>query len=118
MFSWEFQAAAFGAPEQSSRGSDPGSVQWERQSKWGLAQATGTVLIWGIERVGIHTSGSNTNTGGRGTEFADAPRAVILGGAWALGALSGSRYATWGDVPSNGNGNGGGRFACDHLISG
>jgi hypothetical protein len=74
MFSWEFQAAAFGALEAASRGSDPGTVIWERQSKWGLAQATGTLRTWAIERVGIYTSGTNTNTGGRGTEYADAPR--------------------------------------------
>jgi len=118
MFSWEFQAAAFGAPEAGSRGSDPGTVQWERQSKWGLAQATGTLNIWGIERVGIYTSGSNTNTGGRGTEYADAPRAVLLGGAWADGANSGSRSANWGHVPSLGNNDRSARFAAGHLVLG
>ncbi|MBM3366646.1 MAG: hypothetical protein FJY48_13295 [Betaproteobacteria bacterium] len=118
MFSWEFQAAAFGAPEAGSRGSDPGTVQWERVSKWGLAQATGTLVVWGIERVGIYTSGSNTDTGGRGRESADAPRAVILGGAWFNGADSGSRLAFWGDVPSFGGAHVSARFACDHLICG
>jgi len=118
MFSWEFQAAAFGAPEAGSRGSDPGTVQWERQSKWGLAQATGTLASWGIERVGIHTSGSNTNTGGRGTEFADAPRAVFLGGNWANGVGSGSRSADWGFVPSGGANNISARFAAGHLVLG
>jgi len=118
MFSWEFQAAAFGAPEAGSRGSDPGTVQWERQSKWGLAQATGTLFSWGIERVGIYTSGSNANTGGRGTEFADAPRAVFLGGAWNFGAGSGSRYADWSNVPSNGDNTISARFAAGHLVLG
>jgi len=118
MFSWELQAAAFGAPEAGSRGSDPGTVQWERQSKWGLAQATGTLFIWGTERVGIYTSGSNTNTGGRGTENADTPRAVVLGGGWTDGAGSGSRAADWSVVPSVGHGNVSARFACDHLICG
>jgi len=118
MFSWEFQAAAFGAPEAGSRGSDPGTVQWERQSKWGLAQATGTLAVWGIERVGIYTSGSNTNTGGRGTEFADAPRAVRLGGVWSDGVASGSRCAHWDFVPSSGSSSISARFACDHLICG
>ena len=118
MWSWEFQAAAFGAPEAGSRGSDPGTVIWERQSKWGLAQATGTLLVWGIERVGIYTSGSNANTGGRGTEFADAPRAVRLGGYWADGSASGSRVANWGDVPSSGFGLIGARFAAGHLTLG
>ena len=118
MFSWEFQAAAFGAPEAGSRGSDPGTVIWERASKWGLAQATGTMLTWAIERVGIYTSGSNTNTGGRGTEYADAPRALFLSGAWSNGADSGSRYAAWAYVPSDGGNSVGARFAAEHLVLG
>jgi hypothetical protein len=118
MFSWEFQAAAFGAPEAGSRGSDPGTVIWERESKWGLAQATGTLWTWAIERVGIHTSGTNTNTGGRGTEYADAPRALILGGAWGIGADSGSRCASWAYVPSNGRVDIGARFASGHQVTG
>ena len=118
MFSWEFQAAAFGAPEAGSRGSDPGTVIWERQSKWGLAQATGTLNTWAIERVGIYTSGTNTNTGGRGTEYADAPRALRLGGDWSAGADSGSRLALWNAVPSLGNNVIGARFAAEHLVLG
>jgi hypothetical protein len=118
MWTWEFQAAAFGAPEAGSLGSDPGTVQWQRVSKWGLAQATGTMYVWGIERIGIYTSGSNSNTGGRGTEFADAPRAVIVGGNWAEGANAGSRYAFWGYVPSIGASDVGARFAANHLVVG
>jgi hypothetical protein len=118
MWSWEFQAAAFGAPEANSRGTDPGTVIWERQSKWGLAQATGTLWTWAIERVGIFTSGTNTNTGGRGTEFADAPRALLLGGSWTYGAVSGSRSAAWDRVPSTGNTTFGARFAAGHLVLG
>ena len=118
MFSWEFQAAAFGAPEAGSRGSDPGTVIWERASKWGLAQATGTLYIWAIERVGIYTSGTNTNTGGRGTEYADAPRALRLGGYWDNGADSGSRFAVWNNGPSNGDSGIGARFAAEHLVLG
>jgi hypothetical protein len=118
MWSWEFQAAAFGAPEAGSRGSDPGTVQWERVSKWGLAQATGTMSVWGIERVGIYTSGSNSNTGGRGTEFADAPRAVVFGGAWSYGAYSGSRFANWVYQPSSSDDGISGRFAAEHLVLG
>jgi hypothetical protein len=118
MFSWEFQAAAFGAPEAGSRGTDPGTVKWERQSKWGLAQATGAQGTWGIERVGIYTSVSNTDTGGRGTESADAPRAVLLGGGWSYGAGSGSRSVDWSRVPSFGLTIFGGRFAAGHLVTG
>jgi len=118
MWSWEFQAAAFGAPEAGSRGSDPGTVIWERQSKWGLAQATGTLSVWGIERVGIYGSASNTNTGGRGTEFADAPRALFLGGHWSTGANSGSRYANWAYGARIGVNVIGARFAAGHLMLG
>jgi hypothetical protein len=118
MWSWEFQAAAFGAPEAGSRGTDPGTVIWERTSKWGLAQATGTLWSWGIERVGIYTSGTNTNTGGRGTEYADAPRAVLLGGSWSDGSFSGSRAAGWNVVPSSGVGSVSARFAAGHLVLG
>jgi hypothetical protein len=118
MWSWEFQAAAFGAPEAGSRGSDPGTVIWERASKWGLAQATGTLNVWGADRVGIFTSGSNTNTGGRGTEFVDAPRVVRLGGDWTDGADSGSRAAGWINGPSGGLGPVSARFAAGHLILG
>jgi len=118
MFSWEFQAAAFGAPEAGSRGSDPGTVIWERASKWGLAQATGTMITWAIERVGIYTSGSNTNTGGRGTEYADALGALRLSGNWNAGANSGSRYANWSDGPSAGTSAIGARFCAEHVISG
>jgi len=75
-------------------------------------------VVWGAERVGIYTSGSNTNTGGRGTEFADAPRAVFLGGDWSLGSFSGSRYAFWGLVPSDGYNTVGARFAAGHLTLG
>ena len=117
MWSWEFQAAAFGAPEVSSRGSDPGTVIWERESKWGLAQATGTMWTWAIERVGIYTSGSNSNTGGRGAEFADAPRALLLGGTWYT-AGSGSRCAAWDFIPSAGVNIFGARFAAGHQVTG
>jgi hypothetical protein len=114
-WSWEFQALAYGAPEASSRGSDPGVTTWERISKWGCAQATGVMYQWGAERVGIYTSGLNANTGGRGTEYADAPRAVRLGGYWGGGAVSGSRYANWADVPSAGGDSIGSRFVAGHL---
>jgi hypothetical protein len=74
--------------------------------------------VWAIERVGIYTSGTNTNTGGRGTEYADAPRALILGGGWVNGANSGSRGAYWANVPSGGSNAVGARFAAEHLVLG
>jgi hypothetical protein len=119
MFSWEFQAAAFGAPEADSRTSDPGTVIWERESKWGLAQATGTMWTWGIERNGSYTgAGLNSNTGGRGTEYADSPRVLAFGGRWLLGAGSGSRSAFWLPAPSAGDADRGARFAAGHLVLG
>jgi len=118
MWSWEFQAAAFGAPEAGSRGTDPGTVIWERASKWGLAQATGTLWVWGAEHVITVDSGVNPITGGRGT-VNGTPRAVILGGAWNNGSTSGSRGALWHNLPSNGYFSSvGGRFAAGHLTLG
>jgi hypothetical protein len=119
MWSWEFQAAAFGAPEENSRGSDAGTVQWERVSKWGLAQATGVMYVWGIERVGIFTSGFNRNTGGRGIEYADFPRAIGFGGSAFEGTGCGSRIAYWVHTPSDGSTHPfSARFAAEHLVIG
>jgi hypothetical protein len=86
----EFAAAAFGAPEAGSRGSDPGTVIWERQSKWGLAQATGTLWVWESDFAGTGSTSNATHTGGRGTIFASDTKAVILGGNWSAGGDSGS----------------------------
>ncbi|HEV8077856.1 MAG TPA: hypothetical protein VGP45_05675, partial [Marinobacter sp.] len=98
----EFSAAAFGAPEASSRGSDPGTVQWERVSKFGLAQATGVLWQWGQETCtagspSAYTSG--TETDGRGQVYGSQTRAVILGGAWDATSNSGSRCAGWSYSP-------------------
>lgn len=118
LWSWEYQAAAYGCREAASRGTDPGTVIWEWASKWGLAQAAGVMACWGLERLGIYTgSGSNTNTGGRGTEFAASPRAVMLGGVFSDGAASGTRAATWHGPPSEGANGIGARFASEHVIS-
>jgi hypothetical protein len=119
----EFSAAAFGAPEAGSRGTDPGTVIWERQSKWGLAQATGTLWVWGVGTEGNRLTTSttySTHTGGRGSLFAgpDGPRAVLLGGLWSAGALSGSRGAAWTNVPWSGGNIISARFAAGHLVLG
>jgi len=122
MWTWEFQAAAFGAPETTARGSDPGTVIWERQSKWGLAQATGTQEVHAIERVGTYGTGNNANTGGRGIEYADTPRVAALGGSWSSTSAAGSRSVIWANTASAGtDGNTNpmaARFACEHAISG
>jgi hypothetical protein len=118
----EFSAAAFGAPEAGSRGTDPGTVIWERQSKWGLAQATGTLWSWGAGTEGNRlttTTTYSTHTGGRGSLLAgpDGPRAVRLGGNWADGAASGSRAAIWSLTPWSGGTSISARFAAGHLVS-
>ena len=114
----EFAAAAFGAPEAGSRGSDPGTVIWERQSKWGLAQATGTLWVWGSDFAGTGSTSNTNHTGGRGTILASDTKAVFLGGDWAGGANSGSRSAYWGDSPWIGFPSLSARFAANHLILG
>jgi len=119
----EFAAAAFGAPEAGSRGSDPGTVIWERASKWGLAQATGTLWVWGVGTEGnrlTSTTTYSTHTAGRGSLLAgpDGPRAVVLGGTWTSGASSGSRAAAWGFNPWGGDNGVSARFAAEHLVLG
>jgi hypothetical protein len=114
----EFAAAAFGAPEAGSRGSDPGTVIWERQSKWGLAQATGTLWVWGSDFAGTGSTSNATHTDGRGTIYALDTKAVLLGGGWPSAGNSGSRAAYWIFAPWNGDNDVSARFAAGHLVLG
>ena len=123
----EFQNAAFGAPEGSSRGTDPGTVIWERASKWGLAQATGTLWSWGADLnfrdVNSQTFAFRTGvTRSRGNVFQQGDNnslvAVILGGGWSDFANSGSRSSTWVGQPWVAFNNGSARFAAGHLVLG
>jgi len=115
----EFAAAAFGAPEAGSRGTDPGTVIWERASKFGLAQATGVMWQWGADTNGNGSGGSWTaSTEGRGSVYSTEARAVVLGGFWSAGANSGSRAASWGDTPWSSGNYLGARFAAGHLVLG
>lgn len=117
----EFSAAAFGAPEASSHGSDPGTVQWERVSKFGLAQATGTMWQWGSDYAlaGNPVAWTSNPTEGRGDVYDSGfSRAVILGGSWYISSYSGSRAARWGDTPSASNDTRGARFVAGHLVLG
>lgn len=115
----EFAAAAFGAPEAGSRGSDPGTVQWERVSKFGLAQATGVLYQWGADTSGDGSGGSwSANTEGRGSVYSTDARAVLLGGAWYDASNSGSRCAPWGSTPWISFLDRGARFAAGHLVLG
>lgn len=116
----EFSAAAFGAPEASSRGADPGTVQWERVSKFGLAQATGVMWQWGQETC-TTTQPAAWQTGvtdSRGDVYGAETRAVIFGGNWSVASVSGSRCAYWADTPWNSNLGIGARFAAGHLVLG
>ncbi len=118
-FYGEFAAAAFGAPEAGSRGTDPGTVIWERASKFGLAQATGVMWQWGADSAGSGSGGSwSASTEGRGSVYSTDARAVVLGGDWGYGANSGSRNAYWGPTPWSSNNNIGARFAAGHLVLG
>jgi hypothetical protein len=117
----EFSAAAFGAPEQTSRGSDPGTVQWERVSKFGLAQATGVLHQWGQETcsAGPATAWTyGTVTAGRGQVYGPETRAVLRGGVWNDPSYSGSRCAYWAGSPWISGDNVGARFAAGHLVLG
>jgi len=115
----EFAAAAYGAPEAGSRGTDPGTVIWERASKFGLAQATGTLWQWGADTAGSGAGGSySATTEGRGSVYSTDARAVLLGGVWFVGAVSGSRYAAWNYAPWVSSDVIGARFAAGHLVLG
>jgi hypothetical protein len=115
----EFSAGAYGAPEASSRGTDAGTVQWERVSKWGWAQATGVMWQWGASLSGNGSGGAWTaSTEGRGSVYSTDARAVCLGGNWDDASGSGSRCANWGNTPCFSFYSFGARFAAGHLVLG
>jgi hypothetical protein len=116
----EYSAGAFGAPEASSRGSDPGTVQWERVSKFGWAQATGVLWHWGAALSGNGSGGSWVTgvTAGRGDVYSSDARAVVLGGNWDAGSFSGSRCAAWLFPPWYSINSFGARFVAGHLVHG
>lgn len=116
----QFSAASYGVPEASSRGSDPGTVQWERVSLFGLAQATGTLWQWAQE-----TCTSDPPTGwqtgvteGRGDVYGSPTRALLLEGTWSSGSRAGSRCASWDGPPWLSSDAIGARFVAGHLVLG
>lgn len=114
----EFAALAYGTTEASSIGSDPGSTTWNATyiSKWGIAQATGNMWVWGDEFGGGAAGASYAaNTGGRGSTY-QMENAVIFGGDWANTSSSGSRASNWASSPTNSSSAIGARGVCDHLI--
>lgn len=116
----QFSAASYGAPEASSRGSDPGTVQWERVSLFGLAQATGTLLQWAQETCTSDppTAWQTGVTEGRGDVYGSPTRALVLGGLWSSGSRAGSRCALWVYAPWSSDNAFGARFCSNHLVLG
>jgi len=124
----EFQVAAFGAPEAASRGTDPGTVIWERASKWGLAQATGTMSSWGADLLfgDVNSQTFDWRTGmtrGRGNVYQQGGTsgyslvAVTLSGYWDIGSNAGSRSSNWGLNPFSASLAISARFAAEHLVT-
>lgn len=116
----EFGALAYGTTEAASAvaATDPVStiLRAESTSKWGVMLSTGNLDVWGAN-FGGGTAGASwvANTGGRGSTY-QLEHALILGGNWANGALSGSRCSDWGYAPPDSNHLIGGRGVCDHLV--
>ena len=122
----EFQVAAFGAPEAGSRGTDPGTVIWERASKWGLAQATGSSSSWGSDLLfrDVNSQTFDWRTGvtrGRGNVYQqgndDSLIALTLGGGWGDLSNSGSRSSVWAFQPWFAAAGISARFAAEHLVT-
>ena len=114
----EFMAMAYGTTEASSIGSDQVStiLNAAYTSKWGVMQSAGVLYVWGDDRGGAFaTGGWNANTESRGSEY-NAPNAVLFGGYWSGGSISGSRCSLWNDSASGSDSSVGVRCACDHLL--
>lgn len=113
----EFAALAYGTTEATSIGSDPGSTTWNATyiSKWGMAQSSGNMWIWGDEFGGGAAAAAWTaNTGGRGSTY-QMENAVIFGGSWDETSSSGSRCSGWNASPTYSSNSIGARGVCDHL---
>jgi hypothetical protein len=65
MFMDEFQAAAYGVTEQTSRGTDPVTTGLDaaRTSRWGIMQATGSMYSWCLDSSWRQQNDSLTFTG-------------------------------------------------------
>jgi len=84
-------------------------------SRWGVMLATGNLWAWGLPQGGGQAAASSAaNTGGRGSTYS-LPFAVVFGGAWSVGAASGSRASLWDGSPSYSASHFGLRGVCDHL---
>jgi hypothetical protein len=121
----EFQLLALGTTEQTSLGgSGPGNTgvltsgagnKQRFTSAWGVFDATGVLLVWGRDSLPDNVQDSNV-TQGRSNNFWRISRFTNLGGGWAYGALSGSRFVDASEIASTSGQFYGGRGVCDHLI--
>ena len=122
----EFAALAYGTTEATSSGGTDvpttgvtgtgATSAWNLfTSKWGVVQAAGNLWVWGDEfGGGTAAAGWVANTGGRGSTY-QLENAVLLGGNWGGGVVSGSRASDWNNAPTVSLGNIGARGVCDHL---
>lgn len=121
----EYSAAAYGATEASSCGTDP--VSTGRTSGYtsaiGIEQASGCLWIWGRETShfpspSVSWAWLTGKTNGRGSVYASNDPglvAAVFGGDWGSGSSSGSRASDWLCAPWNSGASVGARGFCDHL---
>lgn len=118
----EFPALAYGVLEASSSSDTTGTCIQNNNytSKWGTCQVTGYEWIWGsnLSNYPMDATWSwRANTGGRGSIYSteNSPTAVLLGGNWDDGAISGSRNSHWSYYLWYSDWNVGTRLGGDHL---
>lgn len=116
----EFMLLAFGVTEATSFGSNPPNAACDapRTSRWGVMQATGNLMVWGLGRGGPYgTADWVANTEGFGATYS-APSAALLGGGGDNAEASGSRCSAWNHSAAASTGYIGARGVCDLLILG
>lgn len=134
MWEHEFARAAFGVTENQSIDATASTYPTTQRnagytSKWGIEQASGHHWVWGQDSSAYQdvTGAGSYKTVNGNTDAAGSERGqiytfgtyglvrVILGGARALGASSGSRASYWSIYPWNSVWSVGLRAACDHM---
>jgi hypothetical protein len=120
MLAGEFYDAAFGVTENQSVDATASTYPNTQRnagytSKYGIEQAAGVHYTWGQDSAGT-ASGAWVANGGRGQSANGNTVRVMLGGARASGAASGSRCSVWNYAASYSYWSIGLRAACDHLI--
>ncbi|HQS59618.1 MAG TPA: hypothetical protein PKZ37_14665 [Gallionellaceae bacterium] len=136
MWEHEFVEAAYGVTENQSIDATASTYPTTQRnagytSKYGIEQASGHHWTWGQDSSAYQdVTGAGSyktvtgNTGAAGSERGSIYTfgtyglvRVILGGARAYGAVSGSRCSDWVVFPWNSSWSVGLRAACDHLQS-